>query len=185
MLLIKQYKYFKLGKIRSCTTLTNLRRVAPVGGRARAGSSTTSWAPQSEGSWCCTGPCPPCASQTSSSTCQSRGTPCSPPLSSPRSPRWRSPGSCPGGWCSSTAGRGLWGTRTCPPRTVGWWTWCSSSTSAPAPPCCCGAAYGTCEKDMLLWSGVRYLQQRHVVVEWRTVPTAKTCCCGAAYGTYS
>ena len=38
------------------------------------------------------------------------------------------------------------------------------------------------ERDVL---PVLALQLLHVIVERRTVPTAKTCCCGAAYSTYS
>lgn len=55
---------------------------------------------RSVGSWWSRGPCLRCARRKWSSTCQSRGMPCSRPRLRCHSHRLQSPGSCPGGLCS-------------------------------------------------------------------------------------
>ena len=110
---------------------THPERVSPVGGRARAGWRTTTWAPRSARSWCCTGPCPPCATRTLSSTCRSTGTPCSRPRCGCRSRLPRSRGSCPGGWCSRCSGPRRRASQKRRHRISASQTRCFSSTSAP------------------------------------------------------
>lgn len=76
---------------------------SPICDHTPAAPHTTSLAPQSVSNWWNRDPCPPCAMQRSSSTCQSTSRLCSRRLSGCYNPCWHSQELCPAGWCSSSA----------------------------------------------------------------------------------